>query len=1036
MKLNLTRFTCRHLAPALVVLATLVAPLARGGITFDVRLIREAQGTSYNFYTPLGTNATLPAAPLGIYVVNSPQQPTNGSSRQFELTTNGFNFIGGSSSSYSDFASVMQQITNGYWTILFTNATTTNAFKFTVSAPTLSSNMLPPLVIDYPVESSTLTNNLPTFTWRWSNPWGVNGDAFAFNNDFSFFIYNSSPAGQTNWTISSPIPNGTPRYFQLRYSTNHTSPLIVASTATNVTSGAPIAGWLSTSALEAIHTAVFSVNAAGATPSSGHTNVAYYSFEDNNLFANDFSGNNNDIDTYGNSPHLTNDALEGAYAFFPAGTGWLYPLTNNLLAVFASSFSVSLWVKTTDVHGNDNDPVYSASGIVSALTGPGSKTGMPMGLTGSKLGFYTGGANTDMLHSLADINTGSYVHVVVTRDQPTGEKKIYVDGTLDNSSFGTTELLNDSEEIIIGHNNGSTFNGELDEIQFYAGVLSASEVLQLYNNPGTTVPDAAGGSANGLIAHYDFDGGTPLATDVSGNGNNLAIAGDFGGNGPATNSNHIGTSGGSLSFDGGSFISAPTNLLSTLAGSFAISLWVKTTQDNGNPNDLAWTGDAIISADSPNPGEDDLIPLALTGGQAAFNTANTQVNYDDTINSSAYVSDDVWHHVVVSRNQPTGEKFLYVDGVLENSDTDATNLLNDPKILTFGCKADASDPDQTSPSSSGSNGYDGLVDDIQIYDHALSSNDVAFLYTHPGATLGTTTTNTPYPVSAELQFNVSRIQDNGSEYYVGAVSFNSVSPAPTTTNAVYSPHSLWNTITYPNGGSGGSTYMNSLADVVNEFTNGVWKMYINQGSPTQQVYSFQGSAVGITSNWIPPIKVFSPTNGSVNVATNPVFHWSGPSNFNSLVVDLLSGPAIFPSPTTTNWLPAPTLTYGPERFDLGFTSNNVVNFTFTTPTEDTTAIPVVSWGYYESISSTAFTFFTVGAPAPLPVQLVNFAPTNGALRFAFQTLGGRPHTIQARTNFTLGTWVDLSNFTGDGSLQQFTFPVTNPPIRFFRVRTQ
>ena len=85
------------------------------------------------------------------------------------------------------------------------------------------------------------------------------------------------------------------------------------------------------------------------------------------------------------------------------------------------------------------------------------------------------------------------MHVVVTRDQQTGEKKIYVNGVLDVSDFGSTDFLSDPTELDIGYNNGQTFTGELDDIQFYSGVLSSDEVLQLYNHPGTTVPDVAAG---------------------------------------------------------------------------------------------------------------------------------------------------------------------------------------------------------------------------------------------------------------------------------------------------------------------------------------------------------------------------------------------------------------------------------------------------------------------------------------------------------------------------------------------------------------
>lgn len=230
------------------------------------------------------------------------------------------------------------------------------------------------------------------------------------------------------------------------------------------------------------------VPAERASAQGGHTLKAYYSFEDNNLFAHDYSGNTNNIGSYGyysTPPHITNDVAAGSYAFAEPGDGWLYaPTNNNLVATLAGSFSVSLWLKTSEVAGNDGDGVTLAAGIVSAFNGS-SHDVVPMAMTGRKLVFYTGGSTSDTLHSLGNISqTGQYVHIVVTRDQPTGEKKIYINGALDTSDFGSTESLNSSTELDIGYNNSQPIDGEMDDIQIYAGVLSASEVQQLYNNPG------------------------------------------------------------------------------------------------------------------------------------------------------------------------------------------------------------------------------------------------------------------------------------------------------------------------------------------------------------------------------------------------------------------------------------------------------------------------------------------------------------------------------------------------------------------------
>src|SRR5579871_1477770 len=101
---------------------------AHAGLTFELHVVRFQAGQTYKFFTPLNTNATAPAAAQGTYVIYSPQflASTNGAFRAITIDSNGVNTISGEEITYPDFNSVMQQITNGTWSILFTNATTTN----------------------------------------------------------------------------------------------------------------------------------------------------------------------------------------------------------------------------------------------------------------------------------------------------------------------------------------------------------------------------------------------------------------------------------------------------------------------------------------------------------------------------------------------------------------------------------------------------------------------------------------------------------------------------------------------------------------------------------------------------------------------------------------------------------------------------------------------------------------------------------------------------------------------------------------------
>ncbi|HVV02544.1 MAG TPA: hypothetical protein VHH88_14340, partial [Verrucomicrobiae bacterium] len=376
------RLACNFIL-SLALLCLGIAP-ARAGLNFELHLYRS--GDFYFFYTPLTTNGVAPDAALGSYVVFSPQWITGaqGAWRQFEMTSSNLNFVNGGSSGFSDLSSALGQITNGSWSILFTNATTTNLYQFTVSAPDLTSDMLPETDITFPISGSLNITNRPAFTWEGPG-WSVGPMVEAYNEDASFFQYQNLPASASSWNIPAPLPYYSNVTFYISYQTN-TSPSVFSAGAPLSTNLAlPISGWTSSSVLESTANSFFTVGGPGIG-ASGHTNVAYWSFEDNSLFAQDFSGNGNNLSYawFGTPPYISSDAEAGSYAGGFGGSGW-FTAPSNLLSTLAGSFTVSAWVKTTDNTGNDDDSQYSAKGILSALDNNYSQAVMPMGLTGGKL---------------------------------------------------------------------------------------------------------------------------------------------------------------------------------------------------------------------------------------------------------------------------------------------------------------------------------------------------------------------------------------------------------------------------------------------------------------------------------------------------------------------------------------------------------------------------------------------------------------------------------------------------------------------------
>jgi hypothetical protein len=238
---------------------------------------------------------------------------------------------------------------------------------------------------------------------------------------------------------------------------------------------------------------------------------------------------------------------------------------------------------------------------------------------------------------------------------------------------------------------------------------------------------------------------------------------------------------------------------------------------------------------------------------------------------------------------------------------------------------------------------------------------------------------------------------------------------------VHSPHDYFSTATYPGGGWGSGAILSSLDQVINEFTNGLWKIYINQDSPTQQVYSFQVSITGLNTNLLKAARIFSPTNGSLNVRSNAAFYWNGPTNFSSLHLDLAGVVNYLSLPlNTTNWASAPALSNGSQFFDISYVSNNFPGITFTTPVDASTNT-VRTWSTGVTLTSQAFSLFFVG---PNPVMLAQPRLVGTNFQFAFQSQTGVTNTVLYRTNLVSGNWQTWTNITGDGSLKTIPVPLS------------
>ena len=175
------------------------------------------------------------------------------------------------------------------------------------------------------------------------------------------------------------------------------------------------------------------------------------------------------------------------------------------------------------------------------------------------------------------------------------------------------------------------------------------------------------------------------------------------------------------SFDGISS-SIQTSGPNPVTSSFSIALWMNTTNAHaGNAGDQWFNGVGLVDADAPGPNTD--WGLALTSNAVAFGIGGGSTGANVTITSSP-VNDGQWRHVVATWEANNRQMNIYLDG---QRNVTGVSTSGEPRL--------AASPLMVGRCSTANRFYAGLLDDIQIYNRALSTNEVSFLFNAPGVGL-------------------------------------------------------------------------------------------------------------------------------------------------------------------------------------------------------------------------------------------------------------------------------------------------------------
>jgi hypothetical protein len=120
-----------------------------------------------------------------------------------------------------------------------------------------------------------------------------------------------------------------------------------------------------------------------------------------------------------------------------------------------------------------------------------------------------------------------------------------------------------------------------------------------------------------------------------------------------------------------------------------------------------------------------LINPPSSGGTVKVQIKNATTAVCD-ITGTSNVANTAWHHVAAVYNKTSGGQVsLYVDGALQNSGTTSTAWTFDYPNINLA----------DSPDNYYWEEFQGEIDDVQVYNRALSPEDILWLYNNPGSSL-------------------------------------------------------------------------------------------------------------------------------------------------------------------------------------------------------------------------------------------------------------------------------------------------------------
>ncbi len=368
----------------------------------------------------------------------------------------------------------------------------------------------------------------------------------------------------------------------------------------------------------------------------------------------------------------------GALRFNSNSDSVLVPHADELS--LTNELTIAAWINKAQLWGYDG-------GVVKATTGSDLNYLFGTWEQNPVFGFSTATDNWQGYYATGTtLSTNTWYHMATTFNNAADRVRIYIDGTLAQEFSTTLEPVTNSGNLMLGRTAiGEYWPGLLDDVRLYDRELSADEIAELAQPP-SAVP----------VAHWQLDENTGLTTvdSLGGRVGTLANGASWAG----------GALGSGVRFDGSN---DRINVLHddglNLVSEMTLSAWIYA--DALKPFQMVLTkGDNGVAEN---------YWLATEGNKLNFGFIDSGL-YAQYTSSSLTLEAGRWHHVAATFDNAADEVVLYVDGTPETFSSTYTPAANNEQLIIGS-------------SYYGGEAFDGVIDDVRIYNSVLGAQEISDL---------------------------------------------------------------------------------------------------------------------------------------------------------------------------------------------------------------------------------------------------------------------------------------------------------------------